>query len=203
MIHLFSFLSGYALGSIPWGLLLPKMFRGIDVRQYGSGNIGASNVFRVVGPTLGVPVFILDTAKGFIPVWLSMQIIDPRVGVAAGLGALCGHILTPWLKFRGGRGVATGLGVFIGLAPAPVFLALGVWIVVLALTRYISVASMTAAVSLPILLLLGRWHDWPAIAFGALELSLVAALLVIIRHVPNIRRLVRGEESRFRFRRER
>jgi len=182
----------YLLGSIPFGYLLPRVLRGDDIRRHGSGNIGASNVWRVYGRWLGVPVAVLDVLKGLVPAALGLRLGGDWVGVLAGAAAMLGHARPVYLGFsKGGKMVATAGGVALALAP---FAALGcavVWLAVFALTRYASLASMLAAVALPVLCL-ALGSSWPVVAFTAL-----AALGVLALHRQNVRRLLRGTEPRF------
>jgi len=189
---------GYVAGSMPWGYWLVRIFRGEDVRTKGSGNIGATNVWRVYGPSLGIPAVLLDTAKGFVPAYAATVLVGHGSGVLAGAAAMLGHWRPLFLGFRrGGKMVATAGGAFLGVAPLVGGVAAVVWLVVFGVTRYASLASMTAAVSLP----LSAWllgYPWPVIAFGVF-----AAVGVVFLHRPNIRRLARGEESKFHLRRGR
>ena len=185
-------LAGYLFGSMPWGYWLVRIFRGEDVRTKGSGNIGATNVWRVYGRRLGIAAVVLDTAKGFVPALIATQVAGPGAGVLAGTGAMLGHWRPLFLGFsRGGKMVATAGGAFLGVAPLVGGCAAVVWLVVFALTRYASVASMASALSL----VLWAWllgYSWPVIAFAAF-----AAVGVVFLHRPNITRLARGEEHRF------
>jgi glycerol-3-phosphate acyltransferase PlsY len=188
--------AGYVLGSMPWGYWLVRLFRHEDVRTVGSGNIGGTNVWRVYGRWLGAPVVLLDTAKGFAPAFAATMVLGHGAGVLAGAAAMLGHWRPLFLRWkRGGKMVATCGGAFLGIAPIVGGIGLAVWILVFLLLRYASVASMVAAVSLP----LWAWligYPWPVIAFGA-----VAAAAVIFLHRANIGRLVRGKENRFQLRR--
>jgi glycerol-3-phosphate acyltransferase PlsY len=189
-------LGGYILGSMPWGYWLVRLVKGEDIRRQGSGNIGGTNVWRVYGWRLGVPVVVLDTLKGFVPALVATLVVSHLAGVLAGGAAMLGHWRPMFLKWqRGGKVVATCGGAFLGVAPVVGGIGAAVWIVVFLLFRYASLASMIAAVSLPIIaVLLGE--PWPVIAFGA-----AAAVAVIVLHRANIARLKSGTESRFRFRR--
>ena len=190
--------AGYLCGSLTFGYWLVRIFRGEDIRTKGSGNVGATNVWRVYGPQLGLPAALLDTAKGFAPAFAATVVIGHGTGVLAGAAAMLGHWRPIFLGFqKGGKMVATAGGAFLGVAPLVGGVGAGVWIVVFALTRYASVASMTAAASLP----LWAWlfgYPWPVIAFGA-----VAGVGVAFLHRANLGRLSRGEESRFELRRRR
>jgi len=188
--------AGYLSGSLTWGYWLVRVFRGEDVRTKGSGNVGATNVLRVYGPKLGLPAALLDTAKGFAPAFAATLVLGHGSGVLAGAAAMLGHWRPLFLGFRkGGKMVATAGGAFLGVAPLVGVTAAGVWLVVFGLTRYASVASMTAAASL------GLWawvfgYPWPVIAFGGAAGAGVAFL-----HRTNIARLARGEENRLDLRR--
>jgi len=182
---------GYLVGSMPWGYWLVRVFRGEDIRQRGSGNIGASNVWRVYGSKLGVPVLLLDVAKGFVPALIAVHAVGYLAAALAGGAAMLGHYRPLFLGFqRGGKVVATGGGAFLGMAPLAALAGLAVWIVVFVVTRYPSVASMVTAVSLVAWSLLFG-YPWPVTTFAALT-----ALAVILLHRANIRRLLHGQENR-------
>jgi acyl phosphate:glycerol-3-phosphate acyltransferase len=188
--------AGYLAGSMPFGYWIVRLFKGVDIRTVGSGNIGASNVFRTYGPKLGVPVILLDVAKGFVPAFLAAHYVGDLAGVLAGGAAMLGHWRPLFLRFaRGGKMVATCGGVVLGVAPLVGLAGLAVWIAVFIALRYASVASMAAACSLPVLALIFG-EPWPVVAFGAL-----AALGVVVLHRANIRRLLSGTENRFHLRR--
>jgi glycerol-3-phosphate acyltransferase PlsY len=190
----------YLLGSIPFGYLLVRFCRGEDVRQSGSGNIGATNVSRK-SPLLGVLTLVLDALKGSAAVGLAYFLSGRMAGgtmpyQAMSLAALCavlGHAFPVWLKFRGGKGVATGLGSFIVITPKAVLVAAGIFVAVVVIFRYVSLGSVIAVASLP--LLAYGMHVYGNAA-GALALLSCACLLIIIRHHENIRRLLAGTESR-------
>jgi glycerol-3-phosphate acyltransferase PlsY len=188
--------AGYVSGSLPWGYWLVRIFRGEDVRTKGSGNIGATNVLRVYGPWLGVPAALLDAAKGFAPAFAATVAVGHGSGVLAGAAAMLGHSRPLFLGFRrGGKMVATAGGAFLGVAPLVGITGAGVWLLVFALTRYASVASMAAAASLA----LWAWfygYPWPVIAFAG-----AACAGVVFLHRANIARLAHGEENRFELRR--
>lgn len=187
----------YVAGSIPSAYLAGKS-RGIDLRQHGSGNLGATNVVRVLGIGLGAVVFIVDTLKGFLPVFFlpgltgspHTQILSLTLGAAA----ILGHVRPVFLLGqKGGKGVATAGGVFLGVAWLPAVIAIAVWIVVFAASRYVSVASLAAAVALPLAFLATGTH----VADGYFIASVVVAVFVFFTHRANIGRLRRGEEHRF------
>jgi acyl phosphate:glycerol-3-phosphate acyltransferase len=189
-------LGGYLLGSMPFGYWLVRLVKGEDVRARGSGGIGATNVWRSYGKAYGIPIVLLDVAKGLVPALVGASLEGELVGVLAGGAAMLGHWRPLFLGFqKGGKTVATAGGTFFGVAPWLGLAGLGVWVVVFLVSRYSSVASMTAALMLPVLaVLLGR--PWPVVAFAA-----VAAVAVLVLHRGNIARLRAGTESRFRLRR--
>lgn len=190
----------YLSGSIPFGYLLVRIVRGEDIRKIGSGNIGATNVSRK-SPALGIVTLLLDALKGFVPVALALSLgrrfVDPPylLAAAAAFFAIVGHIFPVWLKFRGGKGVATGLGSWIGLAPKGVLVMVVVFIAMVALFRYISLGSITAAAIFPAAAwVLHDYHDTPP----TLGFMAASSLLIIAKHHPNIRRLFAGAENQFR-----
>ncbi len=188
--------AGYLAGSLPFGYWVVRLARGVDIRTVGSGNIGATNVWRLYGRRLGLPVMLLDIGKGLATALVGSLVAGSLAGVLAGAAAMLGHWRPLFLGFaRGGKMVATTGGAFLGVAPEVGGIGAAVWIVVFLLTRYASVASMVAACSLP-LVAAALGEDWPVIAFGA-----AAAGGVVFLHRANIRRLARGTESRFQFRR--
>jgi acyl phosphate:glycerol-3-phosphate acyltransferase len=194
----------YLLGSIPFGLLLTKLFGGGDVRKAGSGNIGATNVARVAGPLPGILTLLLDAAKGAAAVRLAARFSNESATwmIIAALAALIGHCFPVWLKFRGGKGVATAAGVFLVLSPLALLGSVIVFVLVVAFWRYVSLASISAAAAMPLLvyLLWAPRHAPPlAVTFGALA----AAVLIIYKHDANIQRLVDGEEPKFSFSKKR
>jgi glycerol-3-phosphate acyltransferase PlsY len=189
---------GWVCGSMPWGYWLVRIFRGEDIRAQGSGNIGATNVWRVHGRRLGLAAVLLDTAKGFVPALVATKIAGHDAGVLAGAAAMAGHFRPLFLRFRrGGKVVATTGGAFLGVAPIVGGLGAGVWLLVFGVTRFASVASMVSAASLP----LWAWvmgYPWPVIVFAG-----AAGAAVVVLHRANLRRLLRGEEHRFELRRRR
>ena len=188
-------LGGYLLGSAPFGYWVVRIFRHEDIRTKGSGNIGATNVWRVYGRWLGVPVILLDVAKGFVPAYIGLQVSGELLAVLAGAAAMVGHWRPLYLRLeKGGKTVATAGGVALAVAPLAAACCVATWIVVFLLFRYSSVASIVTALVLPVSI----WAfggSWPAVTFGAL-----AGLAVLLLHKANMRRLLAGTESRFRFR---
>lgn len=193
----------YLSGSIPFGFLLVRILRGEDIRRTGSGNIGATNVSRT-SPALGIVTLALDALKGFVPVAVASSlgrrlVADPYLlASTAAFFAIVGHIFPVWLRFRGGKGVATGLGSWIALAPKGVLVMVLVFLVMVAVFRYISLGSITAAAIFPgAAWLLRDYHDTPPM----LGFMAASSLLIIAKHHLNIRRLLAGTENQFRARR--
>lgn len=194
----------YLLGSIPFGYLASRL-GGIDIRKAGSGNVGATNVVRVLGKRYGYPVFALDVLKGFGAVKISMLIAPGRppewnspeiFGILAALSTILGHLYPPWLRFKGGKGVATSAGALLALTPIATLIGVAIWIIVFWLTRYVSLASITAAVVLPIVILVVSSQDQNK-GRPLVYSSACVAALVIWRHRSNLSRLIRGTEPRF------
>jgi glycerol-3-phosphate acyltransferase PlsY len=188
----------YLAGSIPFGFLLVRIFRGTDIRQTGSGNIGATNVSRT-SPKLGILTLLLDAAKGLAPVFIARALHPDHAilfGALAGFCAVLGHIFPIWLRFRGGKGVATGLGAFICVAPKSLLVMGGIFVAVVAAFRYVSLGSIIATLALPLL----AWK-LDHLAGTPWLLTTAAALLIVIKHRKNILRLLAGTESRFTVRR--
>ncbi len=215
----------FLLGSIPFGLLIATM-KGINIREHGSGNIGATNVLRVIGKKYGITCLLLDALKGFIPVVIAISLIrfegmkNPMTlagllpysqefpmltaqafQVITGLCAVLGHNYSPWVGFKGGKGIATSAGVLIALMPAAIVILIAVWLVVFLISRYVSLASIVAAAVLPLVTLWGSWFHgkiqngtWnkPLFAF-----TLIVGILAIWKHRSNIERLRAGTEHRF------
>ncbi len=185
----------YLLGSIPFGYLLVRIVRKQDIRATGSGNIGATNVIRSGAKWLGIATLLLDTGKAYAAVVLARRIGggDYRIEVAAAIAAVLGHVFPVWLRFRGGKGVASGLGVFLALAPWAGLCGLGVFLAVVLASRYVSLASIVATALMPIFALhFAPVHTPPVVA----GFSFIAILL-IVKHHQNIARLLNGTENRF------
>jgi glycerol-3-phosphate acyltransferase PlsY len=190
----------YLCGSIPFGLLIARWKTGTDVREIGSGNIGATNVARVVGPAAGILTLVLDVAKGAAAVWLAGRFSEQNSTalMLAGVFALLGHCFPVWLRFNGGKGVAAALGVFLMLSPLAALSALLVFILVSVAWRYVSLGSVSAAAAMPLLMyfLWAPGHAPPLVVdFG----TLFAAALIIFKHDVNLQRLVDGTEPKFSF----
>jgi glycerol-3-phosphate acyltransferase PlsY len=192
--------AAYLLGSIPTGYLVARA-KGIDIRTVGSGNIGAANAFRILGKPAGIVVLVADGLKGFAACsWLADFVIQlfavapdqiENMRIVAGISAVLGHNFTCWLKFKGGKGIATSAGVYFALAPLAAGIALGTWIIMFALGRYVSVASIAAAVALPTAV----WLTKDSLFLGIVTTAL--GLLAIYKHKGNIQRLLSGTEQRF------
>ncbi len=218
-------LLAFLLGSIPFGLLIARA-KGIDIRQHGSGNIGATNVLRVVGKKYGISCLLLDALKGFIPVVIAISVIqfegmknpmsvsalaqyaqDFSISTAqifqvlTGLCAVLGHNYTPWAGFKGGKGIATSAGVFVALMPAAIVILIVIWLLAFLISRYVSLASIVAAAALPLVTLWGSWFHGK-IQNGTWNIPLfgftvILAVLAIWKHRSNIVRLRNGTEHRF------
>jgi glycerol-3-phosphate acyltransferase PlsY len=197
-------IGSYLLGSLPFGYLAGRI-AGIDIRHSGSGNVGATNVIRTLGKGYGYPVFAADFLKGFgavkmsifigarmHPEWVSSEIF----GIVAAISSVLGHSFPVWLHFNGGKGVATSAGALFGLAPIAALVGAAIWILTFLLTRYVSVASITAAASLPLIILLTTWLSQSG-GKSLFYASVCLATVVIWRHRSNLSRLMRGTEPRF------
>lgn len=187
----------YLLGSIPFGLMVAKKVKGINLREHGSRNVGATNVFRVVGKGWGIAVFLFDAFKGFLAVaWLALAQAEAPFPLLlmAGVAAILGHAFPVWLSFRGGKGVATALGVFLALATYPAVFTFALWIAVFWITRIISFASLVAAFSFPfVIILTSRSHP----GFGwLLPISILLSFFIFYTHRTNLLRLIRGDEKK-------
>jgi glycerol-3-phosphate acyltransferase PlsY len=194
-------IAAFLLGSIPVGYLLVRLFRHQDIRAVGSGNIGATNVLRTGGKGLAAATFLLDVLKGSSAVWLGLWMAHfylwsvPRnfEGIAA-LSAVLGHMFTPWLRFRGGKGVATGFGVFLVAAPTAALMAIALFAVILLITRFVSIASILATASFPVFSWFFDNGSRPELFFLS---QIAVSALIIVKHYQNVGRLFKGTESRF------
>lgn len=189
MKYLFVLVANYLLGSMPAAYIMGKI-KGIDIRKHGSGNVGATNALRVLGKGAGSVVFIVDCLKGVIGVWLAGQVGGPWFVVCASLVVMVGHNYSIFLKFKGGKGVATGAGILLALAPKTVGIALIIFIMIVFFTKYVSLGSITVAFLVPLIM----WvvHEPLPVRI----LGFVAAAFVIYRHIPNIKRLMAGTENK-------
>jgi acyl phosphate:glycerol-3-phosphate acyltransferase len=197
-------IGSYLLGSIPFGYLAGRI-AGVDIRNCGSGNVGATNILRTLGKSYGYPVFAADFLKGFAAVKVSMLIatrVQPEgipsemFGIVAAVSSVLGHSFPVWLRFKGGKGVATSAGALFGLAPVAALIGTAIWILTFLLTRYVSMASITAAAALPLIILITSWlsqSDGKSLFYS----SACLAAVVIWRHRSNLSRLMRGTEPRF------
>ncbi len=186
--------ASYFLGAIPSSYIAGRLFRGIDLREHGSGNLGATNAFRVLGARIAAPVMVADMAKGFVPAAFFPHfdaVVGWRWALVYGAAAIIGHVFPVYMKFKGGKGVATAAGVFLALSPVAVGVALAAWLVVLRGSRMVSAASIVAAVVLVVALIVTE--DRPQV----MTLGILVATFVIYAHRANVRRIVRGEEYRF------
>ena len=188
-------LASYFVGAIPTGYLAGRLFRGIDLREHGSKNLGATNVYRTLGARYAIPVALFDIAKGAVPVLVfAPQASDSQLfALACGIAAIVGHVFSVFVRFRGGKGVATAAGVMLGLTPLALGVAALVWLVLVALTGYVSLASIVAAAVLPVAVYLLERPDRPEI----LWLDALVAAAIIWLHRANVRRLLNGTENRF------
>lgn len=200
MKELLLIILAYLIGSIPTALIISKKFFGIDIRDFGSGNMGATNAFRVLGPKYGTLIMVLDVLKGmiavglfyFLPYYLTNELERTNFMMGLGLSAVIGHIFPVFANFKGGKGVATLLGMLIAVQPVVALCCIGVFLVVLFLTRYVSLSSILGAIMLPVCVLwIWNEHELSYRAF-----ALLVALLVIITHQKNISRLLKGAENR-------
>lgn len=205
LVHfILGFVGGYLVGSIPTGYLVARA-KGVDIRQLGSGNIGATNVFRILGKGAGIFVLAVDALKGVAATTILPFVISQsnfmaekvswgtleNLALLCGVAAVLGHNYTCWLRFKGGKGIATSAGVFLGLAPIVVFVLIAVWAITFAISRYVSLASVVAAVALPV----AAWFIKPGLPFFIISCLLGA--LAIYKHKANIQRLLAGTENRF------
>lgn len=183
--------AGFLIGGIPSGLIIARLLSGKDIREHGSRNIGATNAFRVLGALPGVITLLCDALKGCIPLFL-LRIISPSLLFSAvlGISLILGHDFSPYLKFKGGKGVATSLGVFMVIGPKAMLISITIWALVFALSRIVSIASLAAGIALPVLLVIAG-YPLPVTMAGIL-----ASLLLAFKHKGNLQRLCKGEEKR-------
>jgi glycerol-3-phosphate acyltransferase PlsY len=194
-------ISGYLLGSIPTAVWTGKLIHGIDIREHGSGNAGATNVIRVLGWWTGIPVLIVDVAKGWFAAWLPVLLISEptansdivSIQIVCGIAAIAGHIYPVFAGFRGGKGVGTTFGVLLALNPFLTLSCLGVFLAVLFITGYVSVSSMSAGIMFPVFLF--TFFETPSVVFRVF--SVIMALGLVYTHRANIKRLLKGEENKF------
>jgi glycerol-3-phosphate acyltransferase PlsY len=195
---------GYLLGSIPTGYLVARA-RGVDIRTVGSGNIGATNAFRVLGKGLGIFVLLMDALKGWVAVYFGASLLNQllpgasleNLRITAGIAAILGHNFTCWLHFKGGKGIATSAGVLIALVPLALAIILSIFIILFVVTRYVSVGSIAAAFALPFATWLTEHHD-P----GLTAVTGAMGALAILKHRKNIQRLLNGTENRIQFKKK-
>lgn len=198
MIFALVFILGFVIGGMPTGIIICRAVKGVDPRGQGSGSMGATNVSRILGKPWAAVVLLIDILKGFLPVFVIAPLLAPTDGVflteaLLATGLVSGHVWTPYAGFRGGKGVGTAAGVMIAISPAAVLLAFGLWLVVFALVRIVSLASIIASLSLPVMVWVWGRQPRPYIVLAA-----VFALFIAFTHRQNIRRLMRGEEGRFK-----
>jgi len=196
--------AAYILGSIPTSYIMGKLIKRIDIRDFGSGNVGATNALRILGTKVGVFTLIIDIGKGFLAVNIARMIIpEPTnlIMIITGLFAILGHIFTIFLKFKGGKGVATSAGVFIALIPIPVAFALFVFVFTVWLSKYVSLGSILAAFTLfTSELIMNIWISFAELEF--LIFTFIIALFIIVRHKANIKRLINGNENKISFKKK-
>ncbi len=200
-LAVFMIVACYAAGAVPFGLIIVKKLKGVDIRTVGSGNIGATNVARAAGKKVALLVFGLDFAKGFVPtilVYLIVEWTDMRLGVAvmAGLATVLGHMFPVYLKFKGGKGVATAAGMLAALAPLALAISILVWVMVVGVSKYVSLGSLSAAVALPISFILSNLETAFGKHIAITELCLILCALVAFAHRANIKRLLAGTENK-------
>ncbi len=200
-----SFIFAYLVGSIPTSYLMGKLAKGIDIRDYGSGNVGATNALRVLGTRIGIITLLIDIGKGFVAIQIGKLLISEPTNlflIIIGLFAIIGHIFTVFLKFKGGKGVATSAGVFIALSPLPVAMAIVVFVVTVWLSKFVSLGSMVAALAFFLVELIVNISNGFA-DFELLVFIFLIMLFILIRHKTNIKRIIDGNENRISFRRRR
>jgi len=207
LFHISIVVLAYLLGSIPSSVWLGRMLYGIDVREHGSGNAGTTNTMRVLGPKAGIPVFFIDVLKGFIAVNLILltDYYIPQTGdfvdfqLLLGIAAILGHIFPVYVGFKGGKGVATLFGIILAIDPYPTLICLGIFVLTLVLTRYVSLSSMIAGFAFPIMVIIVFKTTTPSLVI----FSIIISILLLFTHQKNIERLINHEESKANFRKKR
>jgi glycerol-3-phosphate acyltransferase PlsY len=205
---IFILILSYLIGSFPTAIIAGRLLKKIDIRDYGSGNAGATNVFRVLGWKAGIIVLIIDMFKGFAPVFWLVNVISDATNnmeirvyfqILIGVAAIAGHIWSVFTRFRGGKGVGTAAGVFLGLQPFPVIICLFVFIGIVAKTHYVSLGSITGALLLSLILILEKFILQIDVPWAMLILSILLSVLIVITHRENIHRLIHGQENKISF----
>jgi len=193
LIQLLLIISAYLIGSIPFGYLIARLFKGIDIREFGSHNIGATNVLRVVGLFPAVLTFLLDMGKGTAVVLFAKSFASfTLLPIIVGICVICGHNFSIFLRGKGGKGIATGSGVLVGLAPVVAFFTFLIWLISFGFSRYVSLSSLIASLAIPLLFWLRKAEP------SLLILGILIFILVVIRHRENIKRLIKGTEPKIR-----
>jgi len=207
LIKICYIVSAYLAGGVPFGFIAGKI-KGLDIREHGSRNVGATNVFRVVGKGPGVAVYLLDALKGFLPVlisklvWPSISIPDQWFYIAVGLAAILGHVFTPYLKFKGGKGVAAASGVLLALEPIATLIALASFTIVLLTSGYVSLGSIIASLIFPLSAAVNRIGQNQNPLVPIVALGWLVTILIMLTHKKNIIRLLNGTENKFRFKKD-
>jgi glycerol-3-phosphate acyltransferase PlsY len=201
---IFIILSSYLLGSIPFGIIISRLWKGIDIREYGSKNPGATNVYRVIGPVPAVIVLLLDIGKGLLAVFLLSQIIihqpvtsEINLKIIAGISVILGHSFPVFASFKGGKGVATGLGVLIALVPLEAAMAFLLFLIIVSITRYVSLGSLASALFILLALFFERYYLHKPVANELLITILLLTIFIFYTHRSNIKRLLNGTENKF------
>ena len=194
--HILLFPAAYLIGSIPTSYWIGQLFFGINLFEHGSKNVGATNAWRTMGPPVGVLVLVLDLLKGFLPVMYALQVFPEASLMPVGIGitSVFGHSVSIFLRFRGGKGVATSAGIFLGLAPIALGMCLGIFLILVLLTRYVSLGSLVSSLSLPIL----AFYFYPQRPL-VWQIGIGVAILILIRHRANLQRLISGNENKLSF----
>ncbi len=192
------FILAYFSGALPNGVFVGKGFRGIDIREHGSNNSGATNAFRVLGAKFGILVLVLDALKGFLPLYIGALLgLRGNTLVLLGVSAVVGHTFSPFLNFKGGKGVATSLGIFLYLAPIPMLITLLTFFVVVGITKFVSLGSIVSSVLLPTLIFFMPVNSYVSDSNGVFFISAILGSYIIFKHRANIKRLLNGTENKF------